>query len=44
MLQEIVDSLYYNTFSDNFPSYPVEKYILNKYHFFEHNFEHLLSD
>ena len=44
MLQEIVDSLYHNTFSDNFPSYPVEKYILNKYHFFEHNFEHLLSD
>ena len=35
MLQEIIDSLYYNTFSDNLPSYSVEKYILNKYHFFE---------
>ena len=43
MLQKIVDSLYHCTFSDNFPSYPVEKYILNKYSYFEHNFEHFLK-
>ena len=43
MLQEIFDSLHHSTISDNFSSYPVKKYILNKYSFFEHNFEHFLK-